>query len=190
MNPTIPPDYCFFWIDHWSTCMQKSEWASWVQAFGAIAAIIGAAWIAGDQERKRILSQKQAAISKARTFAGSLLGAAEGIRERGGIVLINVRAHRVVLEELVQDSRGIAPESLHLTWIAAVSALRSIGVQMAQAVRDAETPEGKSGSFDLVNRVKYQNMLETVAELESRALTHSETLKDDHPGVRRFDKQD
>lgn len=34
-----PPEYCFFWIDHWSACMTKAEWSGWVQAIGAIAAI-------------------------------------------------------------------------------------------------------------------------------------------------------
>ncbi|KGG86711.1 hypothetical protein [Comamonas thiooxydans] len=34
------PEYCLFWIDHWSTCMTKSEWSGWMQAIGSIAAIV------------------------------------------------------------------------------------------------------------------------------------------------------
>lgn len=33
------PEYCLFWIDWWPMCMTKAEWAAWVAALGAIAAI-------------------------------------------------------------------------------------------------------------------------------------------------------
>ncbi|SCK49248.1 hypothetical protein VAR608DRAFT_4900 [Variovorax sp. HW608] len=47
MTPT-PPEYCLFWINHWSTCMQKGEWSGWAQAFGTFVAMgvaIGAAYL-------------------------------------------------------------------------------------------------------------------------------------------------
>ncbi len=31
--------FCRLWIDHWSTCLEKSEWASWAQAVGTVAAM-------------------------------------------------------------------------------------------------------------------------------------------------------
>ncbi len=36
---TAPPEFCLLWIEHWSTCMTKSEWAGWMQAIGTVAAI-------------------------------------------------------------------------------------------------------------------------------------------------------
>lgn len=33
-------EFCLFFIEHWSTCSTKSEWASWIQAFGVISAIL------------------------------------------------------------------------------------------------------------------------------------------------------
>lgn len=33
------PEYCFLLIQHWSTCMTKSEWSGWMQAAGAIFAL-------------------------------------------------------------------------------------------------------------------------------------------------------
>lgn len=54
--PPLPPEYCFLWAhlwwpgsDPWWACMQKAEWSGWVQAFGSIAAIIFAGWIARRQ---------------------------------------------------------------------------------------------------------------------------------------------
>lgn len=32
-------EYCFLYVEHWSTCMTKSEWASWAQALGSILAL-------------------------------------------------------------------------------------------------------------------------------------------------------
>lgn len=40
------PEYCLFFIDFWALCMTKSEWAGWMQAIGAVAAIAGAFFIA------------------------------------------------------------------------------------------------------------------------------------------------
>lgn len=34
------PEYCLLWVEHWSMCMTKSEWAAWVQALGSVAAIV------------------------------------------------------------------------------------------------------------------------------------------------------
>lgn len=184
MEQTISPEFCLFSVDHWSMCMQKSEWSSWVQAIGSIAAIMGAAWIAGDQERKRKLALKQAAISKSRTFGAALAGAAEEIRERGGVALIYVRGYRAVLDELIQDSRGIASENLNLKWIGAVFGLRYIAIQMAHAVREAEVVDGKSGEFELVNAVRFAHMVKTVAELEAKTWPYLQVLQGAYPGVK------
>ena len=44
-------EYCLFWFatSWWPLCMAKSEWASWVQAIGSIAAILFAIEIARRQ---------------------------------------------------------------------------------------------------------------------------------------------
>lgn len=41
--PTPTPEYCLLWIDHWSTCMQKSEWSGWAQAIVSTIAVVAAA---------------------------------------------------------------------------------------------------------------------------------------------------
>jgi len=39
--------------------LNSSEWASWVQAIGSIAAIVGATYIAGEQRRQKIEDEKK-----------------------------------------------------------------------------------------------------------------------------------
>ncbi|WP_244103816.1 hypothetical protein [Burkholderia ambifaria] len=43
---------CYFLIP-WSS-MDKGDWASWVQAVGSIAAIVGALWVASEQHRRDV----------------------------------------------------------------------------------------------------------------------------------------
>lgn len=35
-----PAEYCLLWVNWWATCLTKSEWAGWMQAVGAIVAIV------------------------------------------------------------------------------------------------------------------------------------------------------
>lgn len=53
-NPLISqvssaPEYCLLWID--MLCMPRSDWVSWVQAFGSIAAIVGSVFLVKWQHR-------------------------------------------------------------------------------------------------------------------------------------------
>lgn len=63
--------------DHFE--LNKSEWASWVQAIGSIAAIAGAIWIAGEQarrdHRKAAATEIQTELAAAQVLA-SLIGQA------------------------------------------------------------------------------------------------------------------
>lgn len=57
--PPTTPEYCFLWINHWATCMSRSEWASWAQAIGAIAGIGAAIYVpirmkANDRKQTRL----------------------------------------------------------------------------------------------------------------------------------------
>jgi hypothetical protein len=50
-----PPEYCFLWIDHWTTCMSKSEWSGWAQAIGSLiglAIAVGVPWVQHSQDRR------------------------------------------------------------------------------------------------------------------------------------------
>lgn len=32
-------EYCFLWVDWWATCMNKSEWSGWIQAYAVVIAL-------------------------------------------------------------------------------------------------------------------------------------------------------
>jgi hypothetical protein len=51
-----PPKYCLFFIQHWSTCLQKGEWAAWAQAVLSALAILAAVLIGNRQHRKQLES--------------------------------------------------------------------------------------------------------------------------------------
>lgn len=59
-------EYCLFWSNWGPLCMPKSEWASWVQAVGSVAAILAAFLIAYNQSvlarREKIKSDFAAAF--------------------------------------------------------------------------------------------------------------------------------
>lgn len=50
------PEYCLLWIDWWPLCMTKAEWSGWVQAFGAVLAILAGAAAVWWQVRKSRLA--------------------------------------------------------------------------------------------------------------------------------------
>lgn len=60
-------EYCLLWIDWWPMCMDKAQWAAWVQAGGAILAIIATgaiAYVQNHQQRRSF--EQQAAVDKKR----------------------------------------------------------------------------------------------------------------------------
>lgn len=54
---TPAPEFCFLWIDHWSTCMTKGEWSGWMQAIFSVLAIAAAI---GVSARERHLTARDA----------------------------------------------------------------------------------------------------------------------------------
>jgi hypothetical protein len=73
--PPIPPEYCLFGLDHWSLCMQKTEWSGWAQAFGSLLALAIAIWIPAKARRDVRKDAKAAALA----YCGQVLIAAQGL---------------------------------------------------------------------------------------------------------------
>lgn len=55
-------EYCLAGIQHWSMCLDKSQWASWVQAVGSVAAVFAAIALVW-WERRDASAQRHAAAS-------------------------------------------------------------------------------------------------------------------------------
>lgn len=116
--------------------LTSSECASWIQAWGTIAAIGVAIWISHWQDRRARRERREIAIRRSRTLAATLSAAAER--------MIEIAPHNnfsecrqvlSTLEEAVIDGRNIEQELFSLKWTGAVVALRSTAAQMAEFLR-------------------------------------------------------
>jgi hypothetical protein len=64
------PEFCLSWVDpHWSTCMTKSEWASWVEAVGSIIGIVVAILVVRHQLSKTRQAEHQRTADKLEALA-------------------------------------------------------------------------------------------------------------------------
>ncbi len=80
------PDYCLFNSSLWWLCMQKSEWASWMQAVFSVLAIVAAiiiAWVQrlGDRRFLKRSQRASAAVAASSMMfeAGAAYGALNGL---------------------------------------------------------------------------------------------------------------
>lgn len=73
--PAQPIEYCFLWINHWTTCMDKPSWASWIQAIGSIAAIVGSICLTRWQDRRSISLHGKREQQAKRTWLHGTVGA-------------------------------------------------------------------------------------------------------------------
>lgn len=188
-NAAKPPqEYCLFWIDWWPFCMTKAEWASWVQALGAIAAIGGAAFIASRQERNARRSAKQLAVRKARTSLAGLAAVAELVREKGSYWLADAVPKRRLAEEHLSIARSIEADQLHLSWTVHVMAIRSLGVQLVSAIERFEQSKSRPNHPGLAEAAAHDQMLEVVKYVEAELLKVQAFIRERHPGVDAYDE--
>jgi hypothetical protein len=66
------PDYCLWWPSDW--CMSRSEWASWMQAFAGLIALLIAVALPIWQRREQLLNQYEERLQAViRTISGPLV---------------------------------------------------------------------------------------------------------------------
>lgn len=107
--PTPTPEYCLLWIDHWSTCMQKSEWSGWAQAIvSTIAVVAAAAGIWWQIKHQSKLQREQ--VTKGEVLLLKIVGQ----------FVFEVRAKLRMIEEEELPAR-------HGNWTAIESPIESIG---------------------------------------------------------------
>lgn len=75
-------ELCLLWIQWWPLCMSRSDWASWVQAIGTVAAIVFAVRVANVQwQRQQRERRVRDADRVAERFAPPITIATEAARE-------------------------------------------------------------------------------------------------------------
>lgn len=72
-------EYCLFWWDWWPTCMTKGEWSGWMQAIGAVAAILIVWWQTNSQKNALKRAQEEAITMKLREQLVATLFLLEGM---------------------------------------------------------------------------------------------------------------
>lgn len=100
-------EYCFLGFQWWGTCMQKSEWASWIQAIGSIMAIAAAAWVVQRthtlekrREARKILSDRRATFESVFQLVGGVHQIAQQIETAMQVATPNVVSLEVGLLQL------------------------------------------------------------------------------------------
>lgn len=177
-------------VDGWM--FRNQHLSNWAQAIGTVAAIFGAAWLAGGQERRARHDAKQIAIKKARTLGIIVQAVAEEVRVKGSRWVLDSKLRRMVLEEAVLDAREIPSDLLNLNWIMAIQGLRSIAVQMCEVMKAFEEapkdPVGVTRPFyrDLGTTESHVKMAVAVAEYEPQISVHLAVVTGVHPGVRSY----
>lgn len=78
------PEYCFLWIDWWPLCMTKAEWSGWVQAIGAVIAILAGAYAVWYQVRRARVAtlefQRADDVRKLKLIAVANLGCIQALK--------------------------------------------------------------------------------------------------------------
>lgn len=132
-------EYCFLWIDHWSTCMTKSEWSGWMQAIGAVAAILGSLYIATRQERKQLHLAKKSSVARVRLFVSNVSASVVTLKESKQVNRIEMLRQRAVLREALTVGASVSAELLNANWQLALEVTRSIAAQiivLCEAIAD------------------------------------------------------
>lgn len=133
--PNALDEYCLLSIQHWSTCLQKSEWANWMQAIGSVAAILFALYLPKFQERRAREALQKSVILRSRTLAGSVDAVLDTLLEQRSSWKKGAEHLRVALEEAHRNAQSIQSELLDLRWIMAIEGTRGIALQMAVVLK-------------------------------------------------------
>lgn len=155
---TVAPtsEYCLFFVDHWATCMTKSEWSSWIQSAGTLVAILAAFAVANWQSRRARREALTLEAIKLESLA-DLLGFSKGWATR------EVWRRRRAASSNVPDGETSLPMKLFL------DSVRDI---LAYPIADAP---GESGTNFLLQAKHWFLVSKELLDYDSsEGLTHSE----------------
>lgn len=171
-------EYCFANLQHWSMCMTKSEWSGWMQAIGAVAAILGSLYIAKRQERKQLHLAKKSSVVRVRLFVSNVSVSVVTLKESKEVNRIEMLRQRAILREALTVGASVSAELLNANWQLALETTRSIAAQLivlCEAIAD-----------DPYLLAQAQTM---VATFSNRMEKIEKVVGNSHPGVF-FSKED
>lgn len=155
-NP--PQEYCLLWSDYWWwMCMSKAEWAGWMQAIGAVLAIVASALLVRCQLNTDRRAKEQAAASRVRAFVTQLHSTSLELKPPYVMSEPMLKMRRLMLEEWLQDSRGIGIEFLSAEWTQALHGARTTAVRLIHFLQSGEKhfSEVEPGSDVLETMIRF-----------------------------------
>lgn len=161
----------------------SSNIASWVQAVGSIAAILGAAHIANRQDRLARIRAKKLAVRQARSVCASLEAITESFDSSGSLWLHHATAMIALSDEQLVQARSIQAEILDLHWIAHIHGLRTLAIRLTAAYgKFRHSPEDKSHP-GLGQMGHYEILKAEVKEIQKHLNASRAFIMADYPGV-------
>ena len=165
-------EYCLFWIDWWPLCMTKAEWSGWMQAIGAVVAILASAgfvrWqheLERGRQREVDAELRQRQHSALVALARATVAHAKWLRTRlpDRETFVEIASERKFLdrEDIVRLARPLEAIPLHeiddptmlLEIIVIIEHCRTVRTMLQSALTearqlDAGTFKGLFGAFD------------------------------------------
>ncbi len=154
-------EYCLFHGDVWWLCLTVSEWASWVQAIGTVAAVFAAVLLAWGTSRSAH-KQARAAIGgfAAQVHFGTMRLEKAAVEQRGDDYLANIAQ----LRDLMRAAESTRLDLLPMAWIRPYLQLRE-AVALAIDKCDRAGQVDNFGYWLVVARDARSEVVELVQQL-------------------------
>lgn len=168
-------EYCFLWSDWWPMCMTKSEWSGWMQAIGAIVAILASAMTVLYQLNADRKKNRRAAIAHINTFGGTLRAIPRKLSPNGNRSLWGIIQMRALLASELARADGIHLADLNFNEQQGVFAFRLAASVLLEALRLSEESTELSPDGQLVTEDAYK-FLQHVIENSKGSIEDGERL--------------
>lgn len=151
----LPQEYCLLYIDSWATCMTKAEWSGWMQAIGAVFAILCAIGVAAWQVTAEARRNRRVALALFRPFAGALVAMPLRLPNGGTRSLWDIRLTRLLLEGELRRVESVPLHALVGKEEMGFMALRLGALQALEALKIAESTAQASPNGAVVSAEAY-----------------------------------
>ena len=122
--------------------MTKTEWSGWVQAIGAIAAVIGAYLVSEFAHRRDLRLKRETALRGCFEFGASLVAVVRAMLRNHATAPMRVVDLKHNLSTSIELGREIRMGDLPGSLIAPAFQMRGIASELDQMIVDAEAEKG------------------------------------------------
>lgn len=121
-------EYCLLWLNWWPVCMNKSEWASWIQAGGSLIALVITICLARSAQTERRRGALNAALLFAHRLDLMVIGLAYACKCQ--LAREQFKKKLEVLEDVIAFGRSIVASDLDKGFMNYFLRLRELGAEL------------------------------------------------------------